>query len=174
MRSFTLIELIVTIFISSVIILIFCMLLDFTYSSYEYAENSTSYENIGFISSYLTNEINKSQKVYTSNIVKIKPSYYTKNSIILRQNGDGEYKYIYFALNRNTLYKLTQKSKEKDINSGKIQFDNLSGSGVNIIADDIEAFEITYDKDTHKSNLYIQLIDGSSCSTSVYAYGGSQ
>lgn len=174
MRSYTLLELIVTVFISSVIILIFCMLLDFSYKSYDYVENSTSYENMGFVLSYLTNEINSSHRVYTSNSFLINPKYYNKNSFILRKDLEDNFKYIYFCLKGNKLYKLTLNTDVGDINSSKVNFYDLNKLGLNVIADDIEEFEASYDESSKLISIYLKQSDGSDCVTRVFTYGGSQ
>lgn len=172
MKSYTLLELIVTVFISSVIILIFSMLLDFSYKSYDYIENSTSYENLGFVLSYLTNEINSSDKVYTSNSFIIHPKYYSENSFVLRKDSDKGFKYVYFYLKRNKLYKLTLNTDIGDINNPKVNFKNLNRLGLNIVADDIEEFEAIYDESSKLITINVKQIDGSDCSTKVFAYGG--
>lgn len=172
MKSYTLLELIVTVFISSVIILIFSMLLDFSYKSYDYIENSTSYENLGFVLSYLTNEINSSDKVYTSNSFIIHPKYYSENSFVLRKDSDKGFKYVYFYLKRNKLYKLTLNTDVGDINSSKVNFYDLNKLGLNIVADDIEEFEAIYNESSKLITINVKQIDGSDCSTKVFAYGG--
>lgn len=172
MKSYTLLELIVTVFISSVIILIFSMLLDFSYKSYDYIENSTSYENLGFVLSYLTNEINSSDKVYTSNSFIIHPKYYSENSFVLRKDSDKGFKYIYFYLKRNKLYKLTLNTDIGDIKNPKVNFKNLNRLGLNIVADDIEEFEAIYNESSKLITINVKQIDGSDCSTKVFAYGG--
>lgn len=172
MKSYTLLELIVTVFISSVIILIFSMLLDFSYKSYDYIENSTSYENLGFVLSYLTNEINSSDKVYTSNSFIIHPKYYSENSFVLRKDSDKGFKYVYFYLKRNKLYKLTLNTDIGDIKNPKVNFKNLNRLGLNIVADDIEEFEAIYNESSKLITINVKQIDGSDCSTKVFAYGG--
>lgn len=172
MKSYTLLELIVTVFISSVIILIFSMLLDFSYKSYDYIENSTSYENLGFVLSYLTNEINSSDKVYTSNSFIIHPKYYSENSFVLRKDSDKGFKYVYFYLKRNKLYKLTLNTDIGDIKNPKVNFKNLNRLGLNIVADDIEEFEAIYNESSKLITINVKQIDGSDCSSKVFAYGG--
>lgn len=172
MKSYTLLELIVTVFISSVIILIFSMLLDFSYKSYDYIENSTSYENLGFVLSYLTNEINSSDKVYTSNSFIIHPKYYSENSFVLRKDSDKGFKYVYFYLKRNKLYKLTLNTDIGDIKNPKVNFKNLNRLGLSIVADDIEEFEAIYNESSKLITINVKQIDGSDCSTKVFAYGG--
>lgn len=174
-RGFTLIEMLVTLFIGGLVISVFTLLLDFSIHTNEFVTSNETSEDASFILAYISNEINGAEKIYPINTKELNASYRENLGFIIREKlEDSTYTYIYYAYKNNQLFRLALNSKEENINSNSINFKYLGNTGINAIADGIVSIKSTYDP--QKSLVEIQLKlknDPKTYSTSIFSYGGN-
>lgn len=180
-RAFTLIELIITLFISSLIILIFAMLFDFSTKTNENINKNDKSDMALMVASYLTDEI-QSSKIYDGAYKKAYFPYDKSLGIILQskrlEGQDGKaYNYSYFALRNDEIYRIAINTDEGNINSNKVEFiesaDTNIKKGVNSLVGGVEDAKINYNRDTGLVDISLKFFnDPKTYRTSVYAYGG--
>lgn len=181
-RAFTLLELVLTLFIASLIILVFSLLLDFTLKSLDNNAYSPS-ENASYILSYLSREIKSADEIYQDSRVNILPQYEDSLGFVLKQKDTskkGSYTYQLFSIKDSKLYRLSVNSRESDIN--KISFANqVIGSegsfvpdknlGINSLAEGIIDLDSRASKDG-LIEISMTFEDGKSYELKVFKYGG--
>lgn len=174
-RGFTLIEMIVTLFIGGLIISVFTMLLDFSIHTTEYATSNETSEDASFILTFISNEIGRAERIYPSTTKELNASYRENLGFILGEKlEDSSYTYSYYAYKNKQLFRLALNSKEDNINSNSINFKYLGNTGINAVAGGIESIKSTYDSQGSLVKIQLKLEDDPKIySTSIYAYGGN-
>ncbi len=141
-RAFTLIELIVTLFIASIIIGIFGMLLDFSFKSLDTAH--TANENLDtaiHIVNLISEEINSAQEIFSDEDFILYKPYSNSLGFMLRLKKKDNYTYVYYAYRDGNIYRLAQNTSEEDIS--KVSFLNYNEIGLNIIVENVSSIEGT-------------------------------
>ena len=180
-RAFTLIELIVSLFISSLIILVFAMLFDFFVKTNEEINKSDKSDMAIMVASYLTDEI-QSSKIFDGAYKKAYFPYDKTLGVILQnksldEKGAKAYNYSYFALRNDEIFRIAINTDEGNINSNKVEFTESADSnirkGVNSLVGGVEDARINYNKYTGLVDIVLKFYDDpKTYKTSVYAYGG--
>ena len=97
-RGFTLIELIVTVFIATILIGVFSMLVDFSFKNleYSYTVNDNIYSGIHLFG-LINDDVVKSEVVYDSSEFILNENYNNNLGFVLRIKEKPNYKYVYYA-----------------------------------------------------------------------------
>lgn len=174
-RAFTLLELLLSLFIGSLIIILFAMLLDLSFKTDAFMRTNRANEDASLVLSYLSDEIASSDRVYPKNTKVLHRSYQNAYDFILRRPGrDTKYTYIYYALKNSSLYRIALNSNQANINSKEIDFIKLSDKGLNPIADGIKSIDSKYSDDRNLISMEIEMSDGTVFKTAIYVYGGRE
>lgn len=141
-QGFTLIELIVTIFITSILIAVFSMLTDFSFKTL--SQSYTANDNIDssvHILGLISEEVINSEFVYSDNDFLLNKAYSNGLGFVLRIKDNENYTYVYYALKDANIWRIAINTKEK--NPGEVPFDDLYKVGINSIVENVVSIEGT-------------------------------
>ncbi len=139
-RGFTLIELIVTVFIASVLIGVFSMLVDFSFKNleYSYTVNDNIYSGIHLFG-LINDDVVKSEVVYDSSEFILNENYSCNLGFVLRIRDKSNYKYVYYAYKDSNIWRIAFNTAESD--PKKISFKSLKDKGVNSIIENVVSID---------------------------------
>lgn len=141
-RGFTLIELIVTIFIASILICVFSLLLDFSFKTLEYSFIANDNVDSGIhLLGLINDEVVKSEVIYKSDDFLLNESYKNNLGFVIRLKNDTNYTYIYYAFKDSNIWRIAINTSQSDPN--KVSFKNLGDTGENSIIDNVSSIEGT-------------------------------
>lgn len=170
-RAFTLIELVVTLFIASIVIGIFTMLLDFSFKSLDTAH--TANENLDtaiHIVNLISEEINSAQEIFSDEDFVLYKPYKNSLGFMLRLKKKDNYTYAYYAYRDGNIYRLAKNTTEED--ASKVSFSNYDEFGLNAIVENVSSIDGTgYDNETGLITLNFKITNNTTeeYRTQVYA-----
>lgn len=135
--AFTLIELVVAIFIASLLLAVFSSVLSFSFKNLEHSviDNELK-EEANYTMNYLISQIESADKLYKTDDFVIKNNFTSDLGLILKKDIDNQVEYIIFTCEGKRLARRTCKiDKDKDIKEKNSLDFNSMNSISNILLD---------------------------------------
>ncbi len=169
--GFTLIELLLALFISTLVIGSFVAIFDFSIRAADRGQAIDDLSETGVhLLTTINDEIEAASAIYSASRFDMHSEYRNSLGFVLQTKVAEKFRYVYFALRGETLYRIAYNSVKS--NPRDISFRSLYFSGENAISDNVLSIEGSgIDFDTKLTHLRLQIgkpDSGKIYETSVY------